>query len=266
MKKIIISILAILLFATCNSKKNKPVEFKTIDFVQDIPLVEGSADSIHYHVEFHFTEITDYQNKEALNLVKTELNKRFFNAEKLEFFANPEDNFKTYIEAITPAYREEGAQIKKDVEEMSYVLNYELIKSSKAVYNQHDILIIEIETYVYAGGAHGLSNMQYIHFDMASGETFGLEEIFGPGSNQKIAELLLEKSEEMKQAKESMLFDDAKAEINENFYFDDKNFYFVYNPYEIGPYAAGYITVELPIESVRDLIVKDGPLAYLVIK
>ena len=236
---------------------------KIIHLEKIIPLTEGSTDSIHYHVEFQFTELTDFHNKTALELVKKELNKQFFNAEKLEFSSKPEENFETLIAAITPAYREEGLKLKKEMEEMSYLLNYELIKSSKIVYNKNNILVIEIESYIFAGGAHGLGNMQYLHFDMNTGESFGLEEIFGTDAKQKIATILIDKGEEMKNNGESLLFDDAKAELNDNFYFDKKKFFFVYNPYEIGPYSAGYITVEIPIEKVKSLILKDGPLGFL---
>ncbi len=266
MKKFNIAVFSILIIAACASKKNGQVAFKIIDFDKKIPLIEGSTDSIHYHVEFHFTELTGFQNKTALEKVKKELNKQFFNAEKLEFSSSPEENFKTLINAITPAYREEGLKLKSEMEEMSYILNYELTKSSKILYNKNNILIIEIESYVYAGGAHGLENMQYLHFDMNTGELFGLEQIFGADSKQKIASLIVEKSEEMKKDENSVLFEDAKAELNENFYFDKEKFCFVYNPYEIGPYAAGYITIEIPIEKLQSLILKEGPLGFLVKK
>jgi len=262
-KKINIAILTILILAACASKKNGPVTYTSIKLEKEIPLIEGSIDSIHYHVEFHFTELTDYHDKKVLELVKKELNKQFFNAEKLNFSSKPEQNFKTLIEAITPAYREEGLKLKKEMEDMSYILNYELTKSSKIIYNKNNILIIEIESYIYAGGAHGMGNMQYLHFDMKTGELFGLNEVFNHSAQQKIAALLSEKSEEMKQANESVLFEDAKADLNDNFYFDKGKYYFVYNPYEIGPYAAGYITVELPIEKVKNLIDRDSPMGFL---
>ena len=242
------------------------MSYKLIDLEKDIPLTEGSKDSIHYHIAFSFIELTDYHNQMTLKLVKKELNKQFFNAEKLQFSSKPEENFNTLIKAITPAYREEGLKLKNEMKEMSYVLNYELKKSSKIIYNQNEVLIVEIESYIYAGGAHGMSSIQYLHFDMKSGKEFGIDEVFDPNAKENLKELLIKKCEEMKKDGSSMLFEDAKAEISDNFYFDKQNLNFVYNPYEIGPYAAGYITIPIPIENLKKLIIKDGPMGFWAVQ
>jgi hypothetical protein len=262
-KNTFLAIFSILLIVSCNTKKNEPVKYKLIHFETNIPLVEGSKDNIHYHVAFKFTELTDYYNDLALKSVKKELNRLFFNAEKLEFSSKPKENFKTLIKAITPAYREEGLKLKNEMQEMSYLLNYELIKSSRVIYNKNEVLIIEIESYVFAGGAHGMGNKQYLHFDMKSGKEFKLDEVFGHKAKERLNKLLLNKGEEIKKQGNSVLFEDAKAELNENYYFDKNNFYFVYNPYEIGPYASGYISIPVSIESIKELITKDGPLGFL---
>ena len=41
---------------------------------------------------------------------------------------------------------------------------------------------------------------------------------------------------------DGLLFD-KKVTVNDNFYFDNKNLYFHYSPYEIAAFAAGDITI-----------------------
>ena len=42
-----------------------------------------------------------------------------------------------------------------------------------------------------------------------------------------------------------------KRDSTENFYFDDKNLYFHYSPYEIAAFAAGDITIPVSWEDLK---------------
>jgi hypothetical protein len=50
-------------------------------------------------------------------------------------------------------------------------------------------------------------------------------------------------------------FIEGRLTANENFYFTEKKIVFVYNPYEIGPYAAGAPSVEIPLSKLEDLLI-----------
>lgn len=51
---------------------------------------------------------------------------------------------------------------------------------------------------------------------------------------------------------DGLLFD--KVTVNDNFYFDDKNLYFHYSPYEIAAFAAGDITIPISWEELEGTI------------
>ncbi len=265
MKKIIVAfVVSIVVLVSCVAKKKHPVDYKLIKLEEKIPLVNGDPDSISYHVELNFTELTNYTNKSALKKVKKELNKQFFDIEKKDCSADPFINFKSMIIDLARTYRSEAVELKKEYGEMNYMLNYELIKNSSIVYNENNLLIIGLETYIYNGGAHGLGNKSYLHFNMKTGESFSLKDVFEEGSETEVNHIIQSRCEEKKQADEFDIFGDASPTINENFYFDNKNFYFLYNPYEIGPYSSGYIIIDIPIKELKKLINSKGPVSSIL--
>ncbi|NJO92839.1 MAG: DUF3298 and DUF4163 domain-containing protein [Chloroflexia bacterium] len=229
-----------------------------------IPLIDGDPDSINYYVELNFTELLNYPDKTALEKVKKELNKQFFNIEKKEFSADPLVNFKSMIIDLSRAYRAEGLALKKEYGEMSYMLNYELIKYSKIIYNENDLLIIQLETYIYEGGAHGLGNKSFLHFNMKTGHIFTLNDLFKKDFETDINQIIQSRFEEKKQENDFFVFQDAEPTINENFYFDNNTFYFLYNPYEVAPYSSGYITIEIPLKKLEKWINRSGPISSIL--
>ena len=46
----------------------------------------------------------------------------------------------------------------------------------------------------------------------------------------------------------------ANAKEGQNFYFDEDNLYIYFQPYDIGPYAAGFITFKIPLKLISDII------------
>ena len=42
--------------------------------------------------------------------------------------------------------------------------------------------------------------------------------------------------------------------LNNNFYFDQENLYFLYNQYEITAYAAGTVLIKIPFTEIKPLL------------
>jgi len=45
---------------------------------------------------------------------------------------------------------------------------------------------------------------------------------------------------------------------NQNFYVDEDNLYIYFAPYEIAPYASGFVTFKIPFADIDSLLCKDG--------
>ena len=126
-------------------------------------------------------------------------------------------------------------------------------------FNSKEVLAISCRNYLYTGGAHGYSSISYKNFDPKTGTQLYYEDLF---DDVAAFEALAEKT--FKNQNEIPETDTINAT---GFWFDDDAFYLpetvgiskefvtlVYNQYEIASYAAGPITVEIPIAEVKDLL------------
>lgn len=257
MKKHFFIYLFIILSAACSDEEKEEAQYLLLPLKDEIPLIEGDKDSIRYRIEFNIPQLTSYPDSNIIEIVNFEINRLYFEPEGIFITNNPQQNFFNLMEPLSRYYRKEGIAFKKKFPAAAASLNYELMKGGSFVYNKNKLLSLSFETYDYAGGAHGVNTIQYYHFDMNTGRIFGLSDLFEEEGQKKLLELVSAKCEIMKKDKNSEVFEESEIESCNNFYFDDENFYFVYNPYEIGPYSAGYISISLPIKEIRPLLRKD---------
>lgn len=116
--------------------------------------------------------------------------------------------------------------------------------------NNNDYLHIQYRWASYEGGAHDNYGYSERVFDLKNNKKVELKDITSMPKN-KLEALLMKNVNKMNGGAS-----DDKGEINnsemllvevipatENFYFDDKNLYFHYSPYEITAFAAGDITI-----------------------
>ncbi|QIE60051.1 DUF3298 and DUF4163 domain-containing protein [Rasiella rasia] len=127
------------------------------------------------------------------------------------------------------------------------------------IYNSKDILSVSFRNYLYTGGAHGYGAVNYKNYHPKTGDALYYEDLFNDvDAFSKLAEAAFRTSYEIPK----------NGSINATgFWFEDDAFYlpetvgvskeFImlhYNQYEIAPYAAGPITVDIPISDVKDLL------------
>lgn len=122
-----------------------------------------------------------------------------------------------------------------------------------------EFVVLSLSNWNYEGGAHGNAWSEMHIFDIKTGKELLLEDFF---SNVDVltnrAELIFRADQEL--AKDVDLieagfwFDDGKFKLNENFVFNENSVDFLYNQYEIAPYAAGMIIITIPMEDVKDLL------------
>jgi len=176
-------------------------------------------DSIYYYQK----DITDY-SKDGLN--------RFLEKDKTDFFGSVREKSKEWIEDISRAQTWETGSFMK------------LISQSE------DFLQIEYLFTSYEGGAHGNYAFNTRVFDLKNNKKIELKDITAI-PKARLEELLMKNidkipsgttdSEGAVKNSEMLLVDVIPA--NENFYFDTKNLYFHYSPYEIAAFAAGDIII-----------------------
>lgn len=149
------------------------------------------------------------------------------------------------------------------------VFNYSKILKNRMIYNANNILTFRADVYEYTGGAHGMSNSFLFNFDLRTGKRILLSDLFIDKYEERLNDILTKQLMEnnnvhsVKELEELGYFITSPIFPSENFYFEDAEIVFVYNPYEIAPYAMGSTEIKLPISELNFLLKENSPIAKL---
>lgn len=159
--------------------------------------------------------------------------------------------------------------------EMDYLSQSDPVDISRALYPySYDMYIdqvmpigshyfaVDYAGYEYLGGAHGYPYRDHYLFDLDTGAQLMFSDIYS-GSEEQFKDVIASYSvQHWKENSEIYFFDPATEEsiIYQDFYdnarldmlirFEQQNLVIEYTPYEYGPYASGYIDVEIPYEAL----------------
>lgn len=155
-------------------------------------------------------------------------------------------------------YKNDSDITKEEIQEFPERLNYDLSCDLRITYFTNSLLTLSFYNYAYSGGAHGNYGTTYRQLDLLHDKALQLKDILTTDGIKQLRPLL-EKSFRNEQHlqpsqsldKDSYLFEN-KIEPNENFYATGKGLIFSYQPYEIGPYAAGEITIMIPYQELQN--------------
>jgi Protein of unknown function (DUF3298)/Deacetylase PdaC len=119
------------------------------------------------------------------------------------------------------------------------------------------------------GAAHPNSSTAVVNYDLKSGKKLALADLFKPKSNylSVISTYCIKNLKEQSRKKDLMLEDDtiqtgasAKADNYKAWAITKKGLWITFDPYQVGPYAAGPQYVLVPYSSLKDLINPEGPI------
>lgn len=105
----------------------------------------------------------------------------------------------------------------------------------------------------FSGGAHGYYYEFYKNFNIKSAKTLQLSDVLNTTDSKTWDPILMKAFLRNKDYTIDLLFD-KRVPLNDNFYFDDKSIHFVYGQYEIAPYAAGIINIEVPFSTISNYL------------
>ena len=137
----------------------------------------------------------------------------------------------------------------------------------KILYNptriDHNVLSLFGTQSSYSGGTHGNLSCVSANYDLSTGDVLTLGSIMhAEADKDQFITLIIEKLR--KEADTLQLFDGFEdgvyhrlggdENLYEDFYFTTTGLTFFFAPYDIAPYSAGIITVEIPYEELPGLI------------
>lgn len=166
------------------------------------------------------------------------------------------DREKTY-------YFDHYLSANKDLYEEGKAVDWEKTKAITIHYNESWLLSLECYNYGHTGGSHGLPVSKYYLIDLVTGENLSLDDIFRPGYENKLTDILNAELRKIHQLQPGASLKDAGffehfIKPTENFYINNDGIGFFYNRYEIAPYAMGSTNVFIPYSKLGHLINKES--------
>ncbi|MEC0124424.1 DUF3298 and DUF4163 domain-containing protein [Paenibacillus pabuli] len=123
--------------------------------------------------------------------------------------------------------------------------------TAQTKYNQTNLLSIVYTDYNFRGGAHGYEEVTTYNFDLTTGTRLYLDQVV-PTNKQAVN--LAEGIESDLKRNESVFpesFYNFPLYNTSSFYYQNTGIVIVFNPYEVGPYAAGFIEVKVPFSKIQ---------------
>lgn len=134
------------------------------------------------------------------------------------------------------------------------------IDSSYDYNKSGDILSFVTNTYLYTGGAHGMTTLDSYTVNTKSGELYSFNSLFNSKSNYK--KVILDSIKKSIDKEKNMYFEDAKTTVdkansNYKFYIDGNKLVIYFGVYELRPYAGGIARFSLTAKELKGLLKDD---------
>lgn len=159
--------------------------------------------------------------------------------------------------------------IRKSVDRMirdqGYFQNPNIIMwaSYEVKTNERGALSINLVNDAYSGGAHGLTVMQGLTFDINTGTMYQLKDLFKPNSNyQKVLSDIVRK--QIKDRNIFVLGSFIGIKPNQDFYIADKVLVLYFQLYELTSYAFGFPAFPISVYDIGDIINHKSPLGKMI--
>lgn len=168
-------------------------------------------------------------------------------------------------------YRKEVAELyQEDIkngtppDELPSWYNYEYSLTTTFSEGKEGVINYTSDTFEYTGGAHPNEWVRWLNFNKNNGRLLTINDVFIPNAQPSICRILLKALiEEMAEQLENdniKTLEDLQNEgilnstniyIPENFLLEKDNISFLYNKYDIAPYAVGVIVLSLPYTEIE---------------
>lgn len=257
-KKHIIPVLGLLLlFAGCSGNDEGVVEFEPV-ITDQMAVLSNEDNSPTCSVHLELQEATKDCGHPG-ELINAAVMKRLLDREESsmkvasEAFANHYTD--TYKKTMLPLYNQDRADTTKRAwYQYHYIITSSTQKGSKGT------LVYLATVDYYEGGAHGINQLITMNFEAKTGRQLSLSDIFASGYEQPLKNILLKALKAktgcttMGALKEKGYLYSMDIFPSENFILGEETITFVYNPYEIAPYAMGSTELIIPYSDVDKLL------------
>jgi len=239
MKRTLLFLSALLLLASCDLTR-------TETYVDDlvIPLEEDSPDSLFFSVSLEY--VVTGMKVEARQALNSTIISQAFDME--DGGGSLEEVAIRYRENLIDEYMNENAVLESGVRSWED----HLTGSFQARYKGWKNYLVSY--YSFRGGAHGIQTLSHIVFDAKTGLQVSEADLFAPGYEAPVAQLIraaIQASMEKDDPELLQLVNLEEVVPNGNFGLYEEGIEWLYQPYEVGPYALGIVSATIPWEELK---------------
>ncbi|WP_099159120.1 DUF3298 and DUF4163 domain-containing protein [Virgibacillus ndiopensis] len=129
--------------------------------------------------------------------------------------------------------------------------------------NQRGVLSLALYVYSFTGGAHGMTVINTLTFDITTGKKYTLNELFKADSDYE--NVLLDRIKtQVKERDIPVINEPITFPDSENFYIADKSLVLYYQLYDLAPYVYGIPYFPISVYSIENIINEEGPLGKMM--
>lgn len=131
---------------------------------------------------------------------------------------------------------------------------------SKAAQGRGNTLCYTISNETYSGGAHPASIISIINFDTTNGKEIQLQDIIKEGCDSLLTAKLTTRLAEqhnlstLKELQEAGFLTMSEMYVTNNFALEPDSLFFLYNSYEIAPYALGISRIGFTYDELKEIL------------
>ncbi|HEX7064032.1 MAG TPA: DUF3298 domain-containing protein [Bacillales bacterium] len=162
-------------------------------------------------------------------------------------------------------YRSVQTLIQQQTQQQGAETFTEMLGTYELKTNERNVLSLSLSNYAFAyQHAHGLTLMKSLTFDVQTGKSYSLNELFKPGSDYvKVLSAIVKK--QIKDRQIQTLDDFTGIRSDQDFYIADKCLVLYFQLYEITPYYVGFPMFPISVYEIQDIIDENGPLGRMAV-
>lgn len=129
--------------------------------------------------------------------------------------------------------------------------------------NERGILSLSLLVYSFTGGAHGLTIVKSLTFDVTTGKKYTLKDLFKQDSDyvKVLSEII---SKKMTEWDVPLLEEFTAIKPDQDFYLADHSIVIYFQVYELTPYVYGFPYFPIALKDIETIIRPDSPLDKLL--
>ncbi|SDI22167.1 RsiV family protein [Chryseobacterium jejuense] len=238
---------------TAATSTEKTENKKSEEFVVDSVLIKDSTkitDSLKLNYTSKLLVFPTINDKKLLDSI-------YFQNDKIKDFSKT--GLQAYLETEKNNYFNSVKKDNKDwASDITYAQDWYSSSHMNLVSNMNGYMHIQYTGSGYEGGAHDNYGFSERIFDLKNNKKLELKDITST-PKAKLEEMLMKNINNINSGtmdddgsvKNSEMLLVEKIPASNNFYFDEKNLYFHYSPYEIAAFAAGDIIIPISWEELK---------------